>query len=267
MALFKSRSQGPSPFATGSSDAAARAESIEALRRRARHRLIGAVVLVLLAVIGFPLLFDSQPRPVSVDVPIVIPDRAKSRPLALPSSPASAPATAAAREPASSPTVSGRAASEVAKVPAAASLDPREEVVATPKPKASQDRPATPAVAPASRPSATPARAASAGPGASGDGDRARALLEGREPAKSASAATDGARFVVQVGAYADEDKVRDVRARLERAGLKTYAQTVETKDGRRTRVRIGPFASRAEADKAAARIRGLDLAASVLAL
>lgn len=266
MALFKSRSQGPSPFASGSSEAAARAESIEALRRRARHRLIGAVVLVALAVIGFPLLFDSQPRPVSVDVPIVIPDRAKARPLAIPPAPASAPATAGAREPASA--TAARPASEPARVPAAASLDPREEVIAPPKARASQERPASAAVAPASRPAAVAAaRPASAAAAAPGDGDRARALLEGRDPAKAASAANEGARFVVQVGAYADEDKVRDVRARLERAGLKTYAQTVETKDGRRTRVRIGPFASRAEADKAAARIKNLDLAASVLAL
>ena len=37
-------------------------ENIEVVRRRARHRLIGAVVLVLVAVIGFPLLFDAQLR-------------------------------------------------------------------------------------------------------------------------------------------------------------------------------------------------------------
>ncbi|HEY8359951.1 MAG TPA: SPOR domain-containing protein, partial [Ramlibacter sp.] len=57
------------------------ADSIEAMRRRARHRLIGAVVLVLAAVVGFPILFDTQPRPVSVDIPIEIPDRNKARPL------------------------------------------------------------------------------------------------------------------------------------------------------------------------------------------
>ena len=58
-------------------------ESIEAMRRRARHRLIGAAVLVLAGVIGFPLLFDTQPRPVAVDIPIEIPDRNKVKPLAL----------------------------------------------------------------------------------------------------------------------------------------------------------------------------------------
>ena len=51
------------------------AESVEALRRRARHRLIGASVLVVVGVVGFPLLFDTQPRPVSTDIAVDIPDR------------------------------------------------------------------------------------------------------------------------------------------------------------------------------------------------
>ncbi len=38
-------------------------ESVDDMRRRARHRLIGAAVLVALGVIGFPILFDTQPRP------------------------------------------------------------------------------------------------------------------------------------------------------------------------------------------------------------
>ncbi|HCL85923.1 MAG TPA: sporulation protein, partial [Comamonadaceae bacterium] len=43
---------------TSSSSASrtAQAESLEDMRRRARHRLIGAAVLVLAGVVGFPLL-------------------------------------------------------------------------------------------------------------------------------------------------------------------------------------------------------------------
>ncbi len=54
---------------------------------------------------------------------------------------------------------------------------------------------------------------------------------------------------------------------KLERAGLKTYTQAVETRDGKRIRVRVGPFTGRAEADKAASRIKGLDLPAAILTL
>jgi DedD protein len=60
---------------------------------------------------------------------------------------------------------------------------------------------------------------------------------------------------------------VRDVRQKLEQAGLKTYTQVVE-KDGKSTtRIRVGPYETREEADKVAARIRKLDLPASVLKL
>ena len=68
-----------------------RPQSVEVMRRRAKHRLIGAAVLVLLGVIGFPLLFDTQPRPIAVDIPIEIPGQKQGqaagafprRPLAL----------------------------------------------------------------------------------------------------------------------------------------------------------------------------------------
>ncbi len=97
---------------------------------------------------------------------------------------------------------------------------------------------------------------------ASSDAQKAKALLEGR------SATAEATKLVVQVGAFSDADKVREVRRKLEQAGLKTYTQSVEGKDGKRTtRVRVGPFETRAEADKAAARIRKLDLQANVISL
>jgi DedD protein len=89
------------------------------------------------------------------------------------------------------------------------------------------------------------------------DGNKAQALLEGK-------AAKPGAgRVVIQVGAFIDAAKVRDVRSKLEQAGVKTYTQTVE-KDGKNsTRIRVGPYDTKEEADKAAARIRKLDLPVS----
>jgi DedD protein len=51
------------------------AQSVESLRKSARHRLIGATVLVLVSVIGFPLIFDTQPRPVKSDIQIEIVER------------------------------------------------------------------------------------------------------------------------------------------------------------------------------------------------
>jgi DedD protein len=86
MAFFKFRKGGDDR-----STPAQASESVEVIRARARHRLIGASALVLLGVIGFPLLFDSQPRPIPVDIPIEIPDRNNVKPLVgeIPSTPAS----------------------------------------------------------------------------------------------------------------------------------------------------------------------------------
>ena len=68
MAFFKKRKEG----VDHSTASAAPPESVEVLRKRAKHRLIGTAILVLVAVIGFPLLVDKQPRPVEFSIPIVI---------------------------------------------------------------------------------------------------------------------------------------------------------------------------------------------------
>jgi DedD protein len=103
------------------------------------------------------------------------------------------------------------------------------------------------------------------------DSARARALLEGT----GVPAASEGgdaplpaeARFVVQVGAYSDATALREARQRVEKLGLKTYTQVVDTESGKRTRVRVGPYASRDEADVAAAKIKRAGLPANILAL
>ena len=99
---------------------------------------------------------------------------------------------------------------------------------------------------------------------------RARALLEGRgTPSADKPAAVDAkaGRFIVQVGAFADDSAVREARQKAERAGVKTYTQTVETSAGKRTRVRAGPFSSREDADKAAGALKKAGLGGSVLSL
>src|SRR5687768_7481045 len=120
MALFKSRKGGDETAApTGSSSKLRQpTESIEAMRRRAKHRLIGAAVLVLLAVIGFPLLFDTQPRPISVDIPIDIPDRNKAKPLVAPAQSGAAQPAA----PASLASTPAPAPVRAASVPAVAAV-------------------------------------------------------------------------------------------------------------------------------------------------
>ena len=237
MAFFKFRKTGDESDAIATQPA-----SIEALRKRAKQRLIGASILVLVGVIGFPLVFDTQPRPIAVDIPIDIPDRGKA---GTTNTAVGAVSTAPS---ASAPAAPAPAAQAPVFVP------PVTEPTAPTQPAAA---------APAPAPAPAPAAAMKASAPVSNDGERARALLEG----KPASAAVAEGRFVVQVGAFADPARAREARQTLEKAGLKTYTQVADTKEGKRIRVRVGPFETRAEAEKAAVKVKALDLPASVLNL
>lgn len=268
-------------------------ETVETMRSRAKRRLIGAIVLVLTAVVGFPLLFDTQPRPALVDVPIEIPDKNKVKPLTPPPAVATTPAPAA-------------------KVDDKASLASKEEIIsALPTPSAKEKNAEKQPVAPVNTtPSATKsvaatdksasdkaaaekaaaAKAASekaaaekaalekaaskaaadkaAADKSKAEAAKARALLEGQSaPVANTPTATEGTRYIVQFGSFAEVEKAREARQKVEKAGLKTYAQIAETSEGKRYRVRVGPFPTRAEADKAAAKIKTLDLPANILTL
>jgi DedD protein len=79
--LFKRKAQADSE---APKTAATSVDGVQKIRVRTRQRLIGAVVLVTLGVIGFPLLFESQPRPIPVDIPIEVPAQDNSPALVLP---------------------------------------------------------------------------------------------------------------------------------------------------------------------------------------
>jgi DedD protein len=228
MAFFKSRSNSTAS-AEERNPEAGEAQSMDVLRQRARHRLIGATVLVLIAVIGFPMVFDTKPRDVAADIRIDMPERDAVRPAQAPVAPAPA-ATAPVPDDVKAPPSQAPEpqAPESAKLPEStvanaqkpeAKSAPTEEVVSTTKPDADKPR------------------------------------VEG------------AARFIVQVGAFSDEAKVKEVRAKLEKAGLKTYVHVAQTKEGKRTRVRIGPFASKEEAQRMVTKVKGLNLSAAVLTL
>lgn len=232
MIKSRSASTGPAP---------APPQSIDDIRRRARHRLIGASVLVLVGVVGFSLLFDTQPRPLAVDIPIEIPAKDVTAPVALaPAQTPTAPNGAVLSEPS--------APSTPASAPPAStepSSPPEPPQPAPPPPVAEAPAAPPPVLAPA--PAAEAARPAPA-PAATEDDDKPL-------------------RLVVQVGAFAENARAQEVRRTIERAGMKTYTHVAETAQGRRIRVRLGPFSSRAEAERAAARVKALGFPAAILTL
>jgi DedD protein len=225
-------------------------DSVEQARSRARHRLIGSVVLVVAAVIGFPLLFETEPRPLPTDLPIEIPAKDTAAQRAAPS--ARAPERTVIEE---TPAQAGREVPEPAVVAAPIPAPAPAPAPATtpPAPPAVAARPA-PAPSPSARPAPAEAEAA-----------RARALLEGRP---TATAPAEGSvRFVVQVGAYSETASARETRAKVEKLGLKTYTQVVDTSAGQRIRVRVGPFVSREQAQQAADKLKAAGLPGAVLTL
>jgi DedD protein len=113
------------------------------------------------------------------------------------------------------------------------------------------------AVPAASKPTASKPTAAVAPPPAS---PAARASAPTAAPKAAAG------RWIVQVGAYNDMERLRAARAKLQLLGYASYTQDVDSPTGKRTRVRVGPFKSRAEADAVAARVKAAGLQAAVLA-
>jgi DedD protein len=258
-------------------------DPVQAARARARRRLIGAAVLLGVGVIGFPLLFETQPRPIPVDIAIDIPRKEDAPSLPLPPPRTASAAAATARV---SSGVIGERSTEPKRDAAAATAavtPPAVRNEAAPP----RNEPATNAAA-ATKPSGKPETR-------NDDGARARALLEGQSPAApsgpaptkpatvvaaaepnkpTAATAPDASRpeaangrFVVQVGAYGEATSARDMRQRVDKLGLKSYTQVVEIDGAKRIRVRVGPFVAREEAEKAAGTLKAAGLPAAVLTL
>ncbi len=273
LSIFKrDRSDAPAPSSEPT-------DTVQQARTRARRRLMGASLLVLMGIVGFPLLFESQPRPISVDIPIEIPRPEGAPALKIPPARsqiivveppalASEAAKPASEKAASKDDTADTASAKPSVTPPAKPATPASasgtssSAVKTPAPAAAASTPQKATASKSTPPSEPqpPARASA------GDAARAQAALEGRDAPASKTA--DGAgRFVVQVGAFADAAAAKEVRQKIEKLGLKTYVQTVDTSSGRRTRVRVGPLESKDQANKAAERLKAAGLAAVVLNL
>jgi cell division septation protein DedD len=70
--------------------------------------------------------------------------------------------------------------------------------------------------------------------------------------------------FYINVGLFADETNARKAQSRLLNEGLPAFRQPLESAKGRRIRVRVGPYDTKAAADAAAQAIQGMGLEAVV---
>ena len=217
-------------------------------KRRARRRLLGAVVVVSIVVAGVPFVLDSEPTLQRPEVVLDIP----SRDTPLPGGGSSAPETAAAGTAAmaaapSSPPAGGvqrNGGSAGAAGPGRTPPAPPPPPLASPPPPVSA-RPPSAAQPPAP---ATPPVASAA-----------------ERPPPAVAPATG--RWVVQTGLFGRAENATALVVRIRGIGLPVYTESFDSAQGPRVRVRVGPFASRVEADEARARLSLNGIEATLVAL
>jgi DedD protein len=229
-------------------DNGGRTDPTVALRVRARRRLIGAAALLLAVAVVLPMVLDKEPRPVPDSIPIDIPsDRSPFNPrLALPP-PREAGDAPVPPRPDAAPAEHGKDAT---------AAKPERTEAATNPPEKSDAKP--PANSPAPQIAKTTDRAS--------DESRARDILEGKTTAATAAAAPKNGRYLLQAAALGSEAAARELTERLKKAGFAPFTERADTKDGVRYRVRLGPYGTRDEAERARARLRALGVNASVVA-
>lgn len=208
-------------------------EALE-LRRRARRRLIGAIALVLALVIVPPWVMDLEPKQVATNLTVEIPKQETGglKPPALP------PAAASAKAPASAPPPLGEKPGGAVPRPPDVSPDTGK----------TGERPKTEGAAKSPPKPEAVARAAPA--------DAVRKDTD----AKRAEAILNAEGYLVPLGAFANKDNVKALEAKLSKAGIKYYTETVTTPAGEQTRVRAGPFPSKEAAEKSRERLKSLGL-------
>lgn len=195
------------------------------LKKRARRRLIGAVALALLAAILLPMVMDHKPAPLLKDIQVRIPspDEGATQRMA----PLAKPVAKADIKP-------------IAKV------EPKLE----PKPEVKPELKVEPKPEPKSeiKPEAKPE-------------PKQETRQETKPEPKPAIPAADGESWEVQLGAYSEPGRVKNLLAKLKDLNIPAYTEKVDTPGGSRTRVRAGPFSSQEAAEKARlrAKIIGVD--------
>lgn len=281
-------------------------------KKRARRRLIGAVALALAAIIGLPMILDSDPKPLADDISIRIPSKDKVADAAdvvvpkaknqLPEPPEeiievpSLPknkvaanentdrqiktATAATNAPTAIPAAQVKPEIKT-EIKPLAKVETKPEPKVEVKPAQTPSKPVEKEVATAknevkvdAKPVKTEVKPLVAKPGnADDEAARALAILEGKAPPvakpvvskpEAAEKPAEKSSYTVQAGAFSTQAKVDEVQAKLNAANINSYTQKIITTNGEVTRVRVGPFASKEDADKMRAKLSKLGLSASL---
>jgi DedD protein len=200
-------------------------------QQRARHRLIGAAVLVLIAVVGLPRILDSKPKSVNNDIAVNIVTSLPAPNAAMPANDEKAKPVAAIEAPAK-----------------------EKEVVVTPTPEVKPE----PKVE--AKPAPAPAKANAIGLAA---GEEVVAA-----PSTTAKAKTEeipkkagSGKYVIQIGAFASEDRAKGWIAKMKDQKIPNYVLNKTGTDGAKLYVlRAGPFADKDAAEAAEKKVKAMGL-------
>ncbi|MBW8835122.1 MAG: SPOR domain-containing protein, partial [Burkholderia sp.] len=236
-------------------------------KQRARRRLVGAIAMVVAAVVVLPMVLDSHPKPVTDDISIDIPSRPAPKlakheidtqagvapdnptPDAALAASSLAPATQAPSK--DTRRADANAASASAAKPATKPQAPAVAANTAPTPAPATSTAPAVTAKPTSKP-ATRSNATAAAPSTDESNVAASADANSGTPASP-----PGNRFAVQLGAFANEANARNWASKLKAAGVPAYTEHRKQADGSTlTLLRAGPFADRAAASAAIAKVR-----------
>jgi len=224
------------------------------LKKRARRRLVGAVAFVSVVAVVLPLVMDHEPRQVVQDVEIRIPGQ-DEKPFApkFASAPVDKPVEKLPEVPVTKPPITPPATPPT--------VDPVKEKPVD-KPAAKSEKPvekppAKPAEKPVEKPTEKPAVK-------NDDAKRAAAILAGQ--AAGSTPASKSGEYLVLIGAFSNEANVKILKTKLDEQGIKTFSEPLDTPQGKKTRVRAGPFASREAAEKALTKMQRIGVSGVVSA-
>ena len=204
-------------------------------QQRARHRLIGAAVLVLFAVVGLPRILDSRPKTAPNDIAVNIVTS-----LPIPGAD-NKPEVKAAEKPKTELPV------EAPKLAAP---------VPTPVPEVKPEvKPATPA----------PSKAPGLGLAAGEEVVAASSAKPKTDDASKATANSDGpsgtGKYVIQIGAFASEERAKGWIAKLKDQKIPNYVLNRAGADGTKLYVlRAGPYVDKDAAEAAEKKIKAMGL-------
>ena len=216
------------------------------LKKRARRRLVGALAFVSVVAVVLPMVMDHEPRQVVQDVEIRIPGQ-DEKPFAPKFS--AAPVEKSVNKPSDStpakpPTEVAESRVVVEKTPVKV-----EKLPEKPPEKSTEKALAKPAEKPAAK---------------NDDAKRAAAILGGQSSeAKPVSASGE---YLVLIGAFSNEANVKNLKAKLAEQGIRTFSEPLDTPQGKKTRVRAGPFASREAAEKALEKMQRIGVSGAIAA-